>query len=401
MVIERKEYLDRLISLKDKKIIKIITGVRRCGKSTLLEMFREYLLKNGVERENIISVNFEDYDFYSLREPDKLYAYVKGRIDDRKQNYVFFDEIQHVDDFPRVVDSLFIKKNVDIYITGSNAYLLSSELATLISGRYIEISMLPLSFAEYVSYFEDKTDLQRKYNDYILNSSFPYTMELREEPSEIKPYLDGIFNTVIVKDIASRKKISDVSMLESVTRFMFDNIGSSLSMKKIADTMTSDGRKIDVRTVEKFIDGLTESFILYKANRYDIKGKQYLKTLDKYYVVDIGVRYMLLGSRSTDIGHILENVVYLELLRRRFDVYVGKIDETEVDFVAVSDKKIVYYQVATTVREQSVLNRELKPLQNIGDNYPKFILTLDEDPEVDYDGIRKVNVLDWLLGKVE
>ena len=401
MLIKRKEYLDKLISLKDKKIIKIITGVRRCGKSTLMEIFKDYLLQNGVNKKNIIAINFEDYDFYELREPNKLYAYIKSKLDDKKQNYIFLDEIQHVKDFPMIVDSLFIKNNVDIYITGSNAYMLSSEIATLISGRYIEISMLPLSFAEYVESTGDKKELSRKYIDYIENSSFPYTLELRDQVNEIKSYLDGIYNTVVVKDIATRNKISDISMLESVTRFMFDNIGNPLSIKKIADTMTSDGRKTDVKTVEKFISGLTESFILYKANRYNVKGKQYLKTLEKYYVVDIGLRYMLLGSRSTDIGHILENVVYLELLRRGYEVYVGKVDDTEVDFVAMNNKKIMYFQVSATVRDTKTLERELKPLQNINDHYPKFILTLDEDPEVDYDGIRKVNALDWLLGDVE
>ena len=400
MIINRKEYLNKLISLKDKKVIKIITGVRRCGKSTLMEMFKNYLLQNGVNTENIISINFEDYDFYDLREPSKLYAYIKDRLVKDKQTYIFLDEIQHVDDFPRIVDSLFIKSNVDIYITGSNAYMLSSEIATLISGRYIEISMLPLSFAEYVEASGDKKDLARKYIDYIENSSFPYTLELREQINEIKSYLDGIYNTVVVKDIASRKKIADISMLESITRFMFDNIGNPLSMKKIADTMTSDGRKIDVKTVEKFINGLTESFILYRANRYNVKGKQYLKTLEKYYVVDIGLRYMLLGTRSTDVGHILENVVYLELLRRGYDVYVGKVNDTEVDFVAMSNKQIMYFQVSATVRDANTLARELKPLQSINDHYPKFILTLDEDPEADYNGIRKINALDWLLGDV-
>lgn len=401
MLIKRKEYLDKLIALKDKKVIKIITGVRRCGKSTLMEIFKTYLLENGVNEKNIISINFEDYDFYDLRDPSKLHSYIKARLDSKKQNYIFLDEIQIVEDFPRVVDSLFIKNNVDIYITGSNAYMLSSEIATLISGRYIEISMLPLSFSEFVETTGDKRDIARKYLDYIQNSSFPYTLELRDQVNEIKPYLDGIYNTVVVKDIASRKKIADISMLESVTRFMFDNIGNPLSMKKIADTMTSDGRKIDVKTVEKFISGLTESFILYKANRYNVKGKQYLKTLEKYYVVDIGLRYMLLGTRSTDAGHILENVVYLELLRRGYEVYVGKVDDTEVDFVAIDNKKTVYFQVSATVRDEKTLERELKPLQSINDHYPKFILTLDEDPETDFDGIRKVNALDWLLNEVE
>ena len=400
MLINRKEYLDRLIALKDKKIIKVITGVRRCGKSTLMEIYRDYLLKNGARKENIISINFEDYDFYDLRDKDKLYSYIKERLDEHSSNYIFLDEIQHVENFQVVVDSLYIKDNVDIYITGSNAYMLSSELATYLSGRYIEISMLPLSFAEYISATGNKDNLARKYVDYIENSSFPYTLELRDQVKEIKAYLDGVYNTVVVKDIATRKKISDVSMLESVTRFMFDNIGNTLSIKKIADTMTSDGRKIDVKTVEKFIDGLTESFILYKANRYNVKGKQYLKTQEKYYVVDIGLRYMLLGTRSTDVGHILENVVYLELIRRGYEVYVGKVDDTEVDFVAIDNKGVQYFQVSATVRDEKTLARELHPLQSIKDHYPKYILTLDEDPEANYDGIRKINALDWLLGNV-
>lgn len=401
MLINRKEYLDKLIALKDKQVIKIITGVRRCGKSTLIEIYKNYLAKNGIDEETMISINFEDFDFYDLRDPNKLYSYIKERLHSEKQNYIFLDEIQHVKDFPSVVDSLFIKNNVDIYITGSNAYMLSSEIATVISGRYIEISMLPLSFAEYVESTGDKKDLSRKYVDYIQNSSFPYTLQLRDQTKEIKSYLDAIYNTVIIKDIAIRKKIKDISMLESVTRFVYDNIGNQLSMKKIANTMTSDGRKIDVKTVEKFISGLSESFVLYKANRYNIKGKQYLKTLEKYYVVDIGLRYMLLGTRSTDVGHILENVVYLELLRRGYEVYVGIINDNEVDFVAIDNKKITYFQVSATVRDEKTLERELKPLQSIKDHYQKFILTLDDDPEADYNGIRKINALDWLLGDTE
>ena len=401
MIIERKEYFEKLLSFKDKNIIKVITGVRRCGKSTLMEMFIEHLLKQGVDKKNIISINFEDYDFYDLRNPSKLYEYIKARLKNDGKTYIFLDEIQHVEDFPRVVDSLYIKKNIDIYITGSNAYMLSSEIATLLSGRYIEISMLPLSFKEYVDSTGDYNELARKYVDYVQYGSFPYTLELRKDSKQIKAYLEAIYNTVVVKDIVARKKISDTMMLESVVRFVFDNIGNQLSMKKISDTMKSDGRKIDEKTVEKFIKGLLESFILYKASRYDIKGKQYLKTLEKYYVVDIGLRYMLLGSKSTDVGHILENVIYLELLRRGYEVYVGKMENTEVDFVAINDKKTIYFQVTATVRDEKTLERELRPLQNIQNHYAKFILTLDEDPEVDYDGIRRINALDWLVNKVE
>ena len=399
--IERKKYLDKLIALKDKQIIKVITGIRRCGKSTLMEIYQDYLKSQGVSAEQIVSINLEDYDFYELCDPKVLYAYIKERLVQDKMTYVFLDEIQHCEEFPRVVDSLFIRKNVDLYITGSNAYMLSSEIATLISGRYVEIKMLPLSFREYVESTGDTKELARKYTAYLENSSFPYALELAGQPKEIKDYLDGIYNTIIVKDIAKRNKITDTMMLESVTRFVFDNIGSPLSTKKIADTMTSEGRKIDVKTVEKYLKALMESFIVYQAKRYNVKGKQYLKTLEKYYVVDIGLRYLLLGSRSTDVGHILENVVYLELLRRDNDVYVGKIDEAEVDFVAMKPNKTVYYQVAASVRDEKTLQRELAPLQKINDHYPKMILTLDEDPEADYIGIRRINVLDWLIGAIQ
>jgi len=399
--IERKEYLDKLIALKDKNIIKVITGVRRCGKSTLMEIFQDYLKAQGIEEERIIAINLEDYDFFELRQPAKLHSYIKERLSKDKMTYVFIDEIQHCDNFPDVVDSLYIKKNVDLYLTGSNAYMLSSEIATRISGRYIEIPMLPLSFKEYVSSTGGENDLSRKYLSYIENSSFPYALELEGQTKEIKDYLEGIYNTIVVKDISNRKKVQDIMMLEGVARFVFDNIGNPLSTKKIADTMTSDGRKIDVKTVEKYLAGLLESFILYQAKRYNIKGKQYLKTLEKYYVADIGLRYMLLGTRGTEVGHILENVIYLELLRRGYEVYVGKVDDLEVDFVAMEQKRTIYFQVAATVRDEATLKRELNPLQKISDHYQKFILTLDEDPEADYEGIRRVNALDWLMGKIQ
>ncbi len=401
MLIERKEYLEKLIAFKDKQLIKVVTGIRRCGKSTLLEMFRDYLLKNGIMPEQIISLNFEDFDNEELCDARKLYAYIKEHSVPDKMNYIFLDEVHHIEDFPKVVDSLYIRKNIDLYITGSNAYMLSSEIATLISGRYVQIEMLPLSFKEYVSSTGSEADLARKYTSYLENSSFPYALELADHPKELRDYLEGLFNTIVVKDISLRKKITDPMMLRSLLRFLFDNIGSPLSSKKIADTMTSEGRKIDVKTVEKYIDALMESYVVYEARRYNIKGRQYLKTLEKYYVVDIGMRYMLLGSRSTDVGHILENVVYLELLRRGYDVYVGKVDELEVDFVAVDSKRTTYFQVAATVRDKSTLKRELAPLQSINNHYPKLILTLDDDPEADYEGIRRVNALNWLMGKVD
>ena len=398
MTIQRKEYLKKLIAFRDKQLIKVVTGVRRCGKSTLLKLYQEWLREQGVEASRIISINFEDIDYEELTDYRKLYDYLKEHLNPERMTYIFLDEIQNVADFPKVVDSLYIKNNVDIYMTGSNAYMLSSEIATLISGRYVQIEMLPFSFKEYMESTGSMNDRGVKYTEYLENSSFPQTLELKGQPDEIRDYLEGLYNTIVVKDIVNRKKITDTMMLKSLLRFVFDNIGNPLSSKKIADTMTSAGRKIDVKTVEKYLEALTESYILYQAKRYNIKGKQYLKTLEKYYVVDVGLRFMLLGSKQMDAGHILENVVYLELLRRGYDVYVGKINEFEVDFVAQNSRGTSYFQVALTVRDEKTLQRELRPLQSIRDHYPKMILTLDEDPETQYDGIRRVNARDWLLG---
>jgi len=393
----RTEYLQILKDFKDKDIIKIVTGIRRCGKSTLMEIFQDYLKEYGVDENHIISINFEDYNYVDLLEPKALHTYVQDKLIDHKMYYVFFDEIQNVKDFPRVVDSLNLKKNIDIYLTGSNAYMLSSEIATLLSGRYVEVKMLPLSFKEFVEFTGDRKDLGKKYLNYLKYSSFPYTTMLDENEERITEYLQGIYSTVMLKDIISRKKVSDVMMLESVIRFIYNNIGNLMSTKKISDTMTSDGRKLDVKTVEKYISALLQSFIIYQVKRYDVKGKNYLKTLDKYYVVDIGLRYMLLGTKNADTGHILENVIYLELIRRGYKVYVGKIESEEVDFVAMNSKETIYYQVSASVRDEGTLARELRPLQKITDNYPKYILTLDEDPEADYEGIRRINAIDYLL----
>ncbi len=393
----REQYLEKLISFRDKKIIKVITGIRRCGKSTLLEMYQQYLLDQGVSEDQIIAINFEDMDFDDLRSVKNLYIYIKSKIQKDKKNYIFLDEIQQVENFQRVVDSYYIKKNMDIYITGSNAKLLSGEIATLLSGRYIEIEMLPLSFKEYVGSSVNKEGLAKKYINYLEFSSFPYTRELGENKRLIYDYLGGIFNTVVLKDIVARNRITDVMMLESVIRFLFHNIGNTFSIKKISDTMTSGGRKISTHTVESYIKGLMDSYIVYQAKRFDIKGKQYLKTLEKYYVVDIGLRYFLLGTKSTDIGHILENIIYLELIRRGYDVYIGKVDNLEVDFIAISQNGMMYFQVAATVREEITLIRELLPFKKIKDNYPKILLTLDDDPETDYNGVVKKNALNFLL----
>ena len=396
--IERRDYLDKLIAFKDKKLIKVITGIRRCGKSTIMEIFRDWLLNNGVSPEQILYLNFEDYDNIELRNPLALHQYIKPLILSDKPTYIFFDEIQHVKDFPDIINSINLKPNVDLYVTGSNAYMLSNEIATLLSGRYVEIAMLPLSFKEYVEGCGGSDNLEKAYTNYITQSSFPYPLAL-DRPKDITDYLNGVYNTVVMKDIISRKKIQDVMMLESVIRFVADNIGNMLSTKRIADIMTADGRKIDQKTVEKYLTSLCETFFVYEAKRYNVKGKQLLKTLGKYYLVDVGLRRMLLGGRSFDAGRLLENVVYLELLRRQKSVYIGKIDNLEVDFVAIDENDIVYYQVAATVRDEATLKRELSSLQQINDQYPKYILTLDEDPEADYDGIKRINALKWLMGE--
>ncbi|WP_370748204.1 ATP-binding protein [Faecalibacillus intestinalis] len=398
MIIERKEYLNKLITWKDKQLIKIVTGVRRCGKSVLLKMYQDYLKNNGVKESQIVTINFEDLDYEELTNYKKLDNYLKEKLIPNKMTYIFLDEIQNVDQFPKVLDSFYIKDNVDIYVTGSNAHMLSSEIATMISGRYIQIEMLPLSFKEYMESTGNMNDRGIKYTEYLQNSSFPYALQLKNQPDEIRDYLEGIYNTIVVKDIVHRKNITDTMMLKNILKFVFDNIGNPLSSKKISDTMTSLGRKINSRTVEKYLEAFSESYIIYPAKRYNIKGKEYLKSLEKYYIVDIGMRYMLLGSKMMDTGHILENVVYLELLRRGYDVYVGKIDNYEVNFVAQNHKGTIYYQVALIVRDEKTLQRELRPLQAIRDHYPKVILTMDEDSEIQYDGIRRINARDWLLG---
>jgi len=395
-MIKRDEYLEKLKGFKDKKLIKVVTGIRRCGKSTLLKIFQDYLLENQVKKNQIISINFENPDFEDLKDYKNLYKYIEKSLIPNKKNYVFLDEIQNVVDYQKAVDGLYIKENVDLYITGSNAYFLSGELATLLSGRYIEIEMMPLSFKEYLSALVEKTDLPMKYRNYLTNSSFPYTLELESE-EQIKVYLDGIYNTVILKDVVARKNISDVNVLESVVRYMFDNIGNITSIKKISDALTSAGRKISNHTVENYLSALTDSFILYKVGRYDVKGKQYLQTNEKYYIIDIGLRYFLLGSKKADMGRILENIVYLELLRRGYEVYVGKVGTLEVDFVAVKNGEVEYYQVAQTVQQQEILERELKPLDSIKDHNPKYLLTLDVEPLTSHKGIKQIYALDWLL----
>ena len=396
-MIERTEYLEELKRWKDKDLIKVITGIRRCGKSTLFQLFIDYLKSTGISNEQIISINLEDAD-YNFEDYKQLYDYIKEKIDSKNQYYVFLDEVQNVPMFQKAVDSLYIKKNVDVYITGSNAYLLSGELATLLSGRYIEIKMLPLSFKEYVSAFDDN-NYQQLFLNYMKNGGMPGNISIiKSNPNDLDKYLDGIFSTIVYKDIMARNNINDKMLLESVLKFIFDSIGSPISTKKISDTLTSKGISTGNHTVEKYITAFIESFLIYKAERFDVKGKNLLARDYKYYVVDQGLRSYLLGKKAdSDMGHILENIVYLELLRRGYRVYVGKVDDLEVDFVAESRDGLKYFQVALTVRDEKVLQRELRSLQKTGDHYPKYLLTLDMDLESDYDGITKINVVDWLL----
>ena len=401
-MIERTEYLEQLKRFKDKNLIKVVTGIRRCGKSTLFELFINYLKEIGIEDSQIIMINLEDADF-NFENYKELYDYINKKIDSKKNYYVVLDEVQNVPEFQKAVDSLYIKKNIDVYITGSNAYMLSGELATLLSGRYVEIKMLPLSFKEYLSAFEDKQSKSRYeyFLDYMKFGGMPGNISiLQDNPNDLDTYLEGIFSTIVYKDIITRNNITDKMLLESVLKFIFDSIGSPISTKKISDTLTSKGTATSNHTVENYITAFIESFLIYKAERFDVKGKNLLARDYKYYVVDQGLRSYLLGKKAdSDMGHILENIVYLELLRRGYKVYVGKVDDLEIDFVAENRDGLKYYQVALTVRDESVLERELRSLQKTGDHYPKYLITFDMDMEADYDGITKVNVVDWLLNK--
>lgn len=385
---------------KEQQIIKVVSGVRRCGKSTLFERYRDWLLENGISKEQIISINFEDIVFEPLCDYHTLYQYITGRLVSDKMNYIFFDEIQNVSQFEKVVDSLFLKENCDVYMTGSNAYFMSGELATFLSGRYVELKMLPLSFKEFCSGLGSEANMSnaQKFNLYLKNSSFPYLMKYKRTDNEIRDYLSDIYNTVLLKDIVARLKVSDVTTLENVAKFLLHNIGNLVSTSKITNTLKSAGKGADQKTIDKYMRGLIDSLIIYEAPRYNIKGKMFLKTNSKYYTVDIALRNMLVKSAESDIGHILENIVYLELMRRGYKVYVGHLDSGEIDFIAMSGKDISYFQVSATTLEESVLQRELAPLKRIEDNYPKYLLTLDElFDNIDYNGIKKCNVLEWLL----
>ncbi|GHU08294.1 ATPase [Alphaproteobacteria bacterium] len=405
MIIKRREYLERLWRLKDKNLIKVITGVRRAGKSTLLQLFQGELLENGVEQEQIIDINFEMRENDDLTDWKKLHDEITSKMIEGKTAYIFLDEIQMVDKFERVVDSLYARKNTDIYITGSNAFLLSGELATLLSARYITTNVLPLSFSEYAQNFPDENK-DRLFERFMVGSAMPETLDLGiDSPNLIDDYLREVYKTVVKKDIKNRFEIRDTGSFNRVVNFLFDSIGNTVSSKSIADALNAGNRNskqnISHKTVANYLEYLTNSYLFYKVDRYDIKGKKLLKTQDKYYAVDLGFRQALLGQKpDIDLGHKLENLVFLELRRRNNgDILIGKKDENEVDFVVQNSAgNRAYYQVALTTKDKNTLERELKPLQSIRDNYQKFIISTDFDNSV-YDGVRKVNVVDWLLGK--
>ena len=397
-LIQREQYLAFLRRHKDQDVIKVVSGVRRCGKSTLFELFKQELLASGVKANQIISINFEDLEYEPLQEYHALHEYIVERLIPDIPMYVFLDEVQHVVQFEKVVGSLFVKPNVDIYITGSNAYFMSSDIATLLTGRYVQVEMLPLSFKEFHSaYSQQNLSDMDIYNLYIEHSSFPRLVHVEDDES-IDEYLESILNTVILKDIVTRLKITDVPLLLDIIKYLLANIGSLINPTKIANTLTSYGRKTDNKTVEKYLQGLKDGLLIYEVDRFDVKGKALLQRNAKYYVVDSAFRKFLLSRTDSDRGHILENIVYLELIRRGYRVYVGHLQNGEIDFVAKMPHRLEYYQVSYTVMEDTTLRRELSPLEKLDDNYPKYLLTMDVLHKTDnHNGIEQKNVLDWLL----
>ena len=406
-MVRRTEYLEMLQKWKDEQVIKVVTGIRRCGKSTLLTMYQQELLTQGVGADQILYINFEELEYEELLDYKKLYNYVKARLHPEKTTYIFLDEIQQVEGFQKAVDSLYVKPGVDLYITGSNAYLLSGELATLLSGRYVEINMLPLSFEEFCQ-MNDGGDRDALLGAYMRNGGYPYLVKLADDSEKVDMYLEGIYNTILVKDIEERqrrreidpnkRKINDLSLLKNISKFLASSVGSPISMKSIADYITSGGRSISQATVSDYVEALVEPYIFYPVERYDVLGKQLLKSNWKMYIVDLGIRRYLLPRKRYDLGASLENVIFLELLRRGYRVNIGKVGTTEVDFVARKNEDIFYYQVTASMTEESTFEREMAPLRAIQDNYPKYVITLDRYTLGNYEGIQVIHAVDWLLG---
>ena len=405
-MVQRKEYLDQLIAWKDEQVIKVVTGIRRCGKSTLLLQFQQWLKENGVTDEQIVSVNFEELEYEELLDYKKLYQYLKERLVSGKTTYIFLDEIQKVSSFEKVVDSLYVKPNVDLYITGSNAYMLSGDLATLLTGRYVEIKMLPLSFGEFL--FMTGLEPEQGFPEYVRSGGMPYIAAMNRTDEKVSTYLEGIYNTVIVKDIEdrqarkesdpSKRKITDIALLKTIAKYLASVIGNPVSVRSITDYLISNGRKISPNTVNDYVEALTESFIFYPAERFDIVGKQLLKANRKMYIVDLGLRNHILPRRSYDLGFSLENMVYFELLRRGYKVTIGRVGNTEVDFVAEKQGAYEYFQVTADMTAKETFDREIRPLENIRDNYEKTILTMDRLTPGNYNGIQVRYLLDWLIG---
>ena len=404
-MVKRDEYLQSLKQWKDEQVIKVVTGIRRCGKSTLLTQYQEWLKTEGITDDQIISVNFEELEYEELLDYKKLYYYLKERLAENKTTYIFLDEIQNVSNFEKVVDSLYVKPSIDIYITGSNSYLLSGDLATLLTGRYVEIKMLPLSFKEFLAL--TGMDTERGLAEYLQNGGLPYIAVMDRTTEKTDIYLEGIYNTVIIKDIEERqsrkekdptkRKITDISLLKTIAKFLASTIGSPVSVRSITNYLISNGRKVSPNTVSDYVEALTESFVFYPVERFDVVGKQLLKANKKYYIVDMGIRNHILPRRNYDIGFSLENIVYLELLRRGYRVTVGKAGNTEVDFVAEKQETYTYFQVTADMTAKETFDREMKPFENIRDNYEKIILTADRLSIGNYNGIKVENLIDWLL----
>lgn len=399
-LIERREYVDWLKSYKDKQLIKVITGLRRVGKSTIFDLYISELKKSGIRDEQILKINFEDLDNEKLRDKHKLYSHImtykKG-----KPLYVFLDEVQRIEGFEEVVDSLFIKDNIDIYITGSNATFLSSEIATLLTGRYVEINVLPLSFKEYYEHFKNKgKDKRELFIDYITYGALPGSFMFETGSVEQREYIESVYKTILEKDVLKRNSAASKQLVENILSYLVYNIGCLTSAKRIADTLNSNGTKVSYNTVDSYFETLQDCFFVYKADRYDVVGKEYLKLINKYYITDFGFKYYILNNKTLEIPQILENLVFLELKRRRFKVATGKVAEKEVDFIIKDNyDNVKYIQVAVTVMDEDKLKQELRPFYEINDNYPKYIITLDDYFTKDHDGVITINAIDFLLGK--